>query len=132
MTAPTPTTLVLIRHGESNVTVNRVIGGYRTCSGLSELGRRQADRLRDRLATTGELAADVLIASKAPGGRGELPQVLTTVASVTGTPASTQATARRRTSRLTLSIKVAPYTAPRAPATGVWRAPARHVVDDGV
>ena len=66
MTAPTPTTLVLIRHGESNVTVNRVIGGYRTCSGLSELGRRQADRLRDRLATTGELAADVLIASNFP------------------------------------------------------------------
>jgi 2,3-bisphosphoglycerate-dependent phosphoglycerate mutase len=57
------TTLVLIRHGESNVTVNRVIGGYRTCSGLSDLGRRQAHRLRERLATTGELAADVLIAS---------------------------------------------------------------------
>jgi probable phosphoglycerate mutase len=58
-----PTTLVLIRHGESNVTVNRVIGGYRTCSGLSELGRLQALRLRERLETTGELAADVLISS---------------------------------------------------------------------
>jgi probable phosphoglycerate mutase len=58
-----PTTLVLVRHGESNVTVNRVIGGYRSCSGLSELGRRQADRLRERLATTQELTADVLISS---------------------------------------------------------------------
>ncbi len=60
---PPPTTLVLIRHGESNVTVNRVIGGYRTCSGLSELGRLQAERLRSRIETTGELTADVLISS---------------------------------------------------------------------
>ncbi len=61
--SPPATTLVLIRHGESNVTVNRVIGGYRTCSGLSDLGRQQADRLRERLARTGELTADVLISS---------------------------------------------------------------------
>ncbi len=60
------TTLVLVRHGESNVTVNRVIGGYRTCSGLSELGQHQADRLRERIATTGELSADVLISSNFP------------------------------------------------------------------
>jgi len=57
------TSLTLIRHGESNVTVNRVIGGHRSCSGLSELGRRQAERLRDRLRDTAELAPDVLIAS---------------------------------------------------------------------
>lgn len=60
------TTLVLVRHGESNVTVNRVIGGFRTCSGLSELGREQADRLRERIAATGELAPDVLISSNFP------------------------------------------------------------------
>ncbi len=60
------TRLVLIRHGESNVTVNRVIGGHRTCSGLSTLGRQQAERLRERLASTGELAPDVLIASNFP------------------------------------------------------------------
>ncbi len=59
----TATTLVLIRHGESNVTVDRVIGGYRSCSGLSDLGRRQAGRLRERLTTTGELTPDVVIAS---------------------------------------------------------------------
>lgn len=60
------TTLVLVRHGESNVTVNRVIGGYRTCSGLSELGHQQAARLRERITATGELAADVLISSNFP------------------------------------------------------------------
>jgi len=62
----TTTRLVLIRHGESIVTVNRVIGGHRTCSGLSDLGRRQADRLCERLAATSELSADVLIASNFP------------------------------------------------------------------
>ena len=57
------TRLVLIRHGESQVTVDRVLGGYRTCSGLSELGREQSGRLRDRLSCTGELDGGVLIAS---------------------------------------------------------------------
>ena len=60
----TPTTrLVLIRHGESRTTVDRVIGGPRTCSGLSDLGRRQVERLRDRLAETGEIRATALYAS---------------------------------------------------------------------
>lgn len=60
------TRLVLIRHGESQVTVDRVIGGVRTCSGLSPLGRQQAERLHDRLADTGELAGGVLISSDFP------------------------------------------------------------------
>lgn len=60
---------MLVRHGESNVTVRRVIGGPRTCDGLSPLGRLQAERLRDRLTGTGELAADVLIASQYPRAR---------------------------------------------------------------
>lgn len=60
------TRLILVRHGESNVTVQRIIGGPRTCSGLSELGRQQAERLRDRWASTGEVQADVLIASQYP------------------------------------------------------------------
>ncbi len=58
------TRLVLIRHGESKTTVARVIGGHRTCSGLSELGRQQAERLRDRLAIGHEISADVLISSQ--------------------------------------------------------------------
>jgi len=62
----TPVRLVLIRHGESNVTVNRTIGGFRTCSGLSTLGRQQVDRLRTRLEGSGELPADVLLASNFP------------------------------------------------------------------
>ncbi len=41
----------------------RVIGGHRTCSGLSDLGRQQAERLRDRLLAGQEIAADVLISS---------------------------------------------------------------------
>jgi 2,3-bisphosphoglycerate-dependent phosphoglycerate mutase len=53
---------VLVRHGESKTTVARVIGGPRTCSGLSPLGRQQAERLRDRWAG-GELQPDVLISS---------------------------------------------------------------------
>ena len=60
---PAATTLVLVRHGESNVTVKRVIGGHRTCNGLSQLGRRQAERLGERLAATGELTPAVLISS---------------------------------------------------------------------
>jgi probable phosphoglycerate mutase len=60
------TRLILVRHGESNTTVARRIGGFRTCSGLSALGRLQAERLRDRLLSTGEISADVLISSQFP------------------------------------------------------------------
>lgn len=58
--------IVLVRHGESNVTVQRVIGGLRSCSGLSDLGRRQAERLRDRWASAPEFAPDVLVSSTYP------------------------------------------------------------------
>jgi probable phosphoglycerate mutase len=62
-----PTRVVLIRHGESRVTVERVIGGPRSCTGLSPLGLQQAERLRDRLKHTGELAeANVLYSSEYP------------------------------------------------------------------
>jgi probable phosphoglycerate mutase len=64
---PEPTRLVLVRHGESNATVARVIAGMRTCSGLSPLGIRQAEALRDRLASTGELGVvDNLLSSTMP------------------------------------------------------------------
>jgi probable phosphoglycerate mutase len=56
----------MVRHGESVATVERYVGGHRSCRGLSELGRRQAERLRDRLAKTGELSVDVLVASQFP------------------------------------------------------------------
>jgi probable phosphoglycerate mutase len=62
--------MVLVRHGESVVTVDRVVGGPETCSGLSPLGVRQAEALRDRLAHTGELVdCEVLVASTMPRAR---------------------------------------------------------------
>ena len=62
-----PTRVILIRHGESQVTVDRVIGGPRSCTGLSPLGVQQAERLRDRLAETAELRdATVLLSSEYP------------------------------------------------------------------
>lgn len=63
---PAPTRLVLVRHGESQVTVRRVVGGLRTCSGLSERGIRQAERLAARLLETRELEVDALYASSYP------------------------------------------------------------------
>ncbi|MCU1359202.1 MAG: hypothetical protein JWN99_491, partial [Ilumatobacteraceae bacterium] len=57
------TRLIYVRHGESNTTVARVIGGHRTCSGLSPLGVQQAERLRDRWIERPEFAPDVIIAS---------------------------------------------------------------------
>ncbi len=62
-TVQSPTRVILIRHGESNVTVRRVIGGHRSCDGLSPLGAEQALRLASRLDASHELRPDVLIAS---------------------------------------------------------------------
>ncbi|MBA2284661.1 MAG: histidine phosphatase family protein [Ktedonobacteraceae bacterium] len=53
------THLYLIRHGQAISAVQRTLGN----TDLSPLGIRQAERLRDRLAATGEIAADVLITS---------------------------------------------------------------------
>ena len=53
------TDLYLIRHGEALGAVLDIIGD----TALSPLGILQAERLRDRLAATGEIAADVLISS---------------------------------------------------------------------
>lgn len=60
------TRLVLVRHGESMASVNRSIGGHRTCAGLSERGEQQCDRLARRLAETGELSDVVLCTSHYP------------------------------------------------------------------
>ncbi|MEO6652034.1 MAG: histidine phosphatase family protein [Ilumatobacteraceae bacterium] len=62
----TRTRLVLIRHGESIVTVRRIIGGPLSCVGLSDLGRQQAERLGERLRDTGELGAATLYSSAYP------------------------------------------------------------------
>jgi len=62
-----PTRVVLVRHGEAQCHVDQIVGGVKGCTGLSDLGRRQAAALRDRLASSGELAgADVLYSSTLP------------------------------------------------------------------
>ena len=51
------TRLILVRHGESMAQEGSFLGGHDGCTGLSARGRQQAERLRDRLAESGELAA---------------------------------------------------------------------------
>lgn len=58
------TRLVLIRHGESRATVERFFGGSRTCTGLTEAGRRQAESLRDRLLAGHDVSATAVYSSK--------------------------------------------------------------------
>lgn len=53
------TQLYLIRHGEALGAVQHTLGD----TPLSPLGVTQVERLRDRLAATGEIAADILISS---------------------------------------------------------------------
>jgi probable phosphoglycerate mutase len=61
------TRLVLVRHGEAQAYLDNVVAGTRGCKGLSDLGRRQAAALHDRLARTGELGeVDALYASTLP------------------------------------------------------------------
>jgi len=61
-----PTRLIVVRHGESDVSVDRRIGGPLTCTGLSDLGRQQAARLRDRIDQGGFPPIDELWASTMP------------------------------------------------------------------
>jgi len=68
--ADQPTTrLTLVRHGESVVTVDQVVGGPETCSGLSPLGFDQAACLRDRYRAGHEPAIDALWVSTMPRAR---------------------------------------------------------------
>lgn len=69
MSAPEPaaeTRLVLIRHGESQATVRRVVAGIRTCSGLSPRGWEQVESLARRLDATREIDAGALYTSAYP------------------------------------------------------------------
>lgn len=54
--------LIFVRHGESRATIDRVIGGPRTCQGLTDLGRRQCEALARRWAAEG-MRCNRLIAS---------------------------------------------------------------------
>jgi probable phosphoglycerate mutase len=65
-----PTTnLYLIRHGEAWAVKTNIVSGPKGDAGLTPLGRAQAERLRHRLATTREIAADALLASTLPRAR---------------------------------------------------------------
>ncbi len=59
------THLYLIRHGEASTQKGESLRD----NGLTALGVQQAERLRDRLAATGEIAPDVFIASTLPRAR---------------------------------------------------------------
>lgn len=58
--------LILVRHGDAYAGFQGVIGGPRGCSGLTDLGREQAAALRDYLAESGRVRADVLLSSVIP------------------------------------------------------------------
>lgn len=64
-----PTRFYLIRHGQAVVNVKPIMGGMKGDVGLTELGVRQAECLRDRLLQSGEIRADVVIASTLPRAR---------------------------------------------------------------
>lgn len=63
------THLYIIRHGEAVVNVKPIIGGMKGDPGLTERGVAQVESLRDRLAATGEIEADVVISSTLPRAR---------------------------------------------------------------
>ncbi len=58
--------LLLVRHGDAHAGFHGVIGGERGCTGLTPLGRVQAEALRDRFAAADGRKADVLLASTLP------------------------------------------------------------------
>lgn len=61
-----PLRLFLVRHGEAHAGFSGKIGGPRGCAGLTDLGRLQAEALRDHLDRTGRVGADVLVSSIIP------------------------------------------------------------------
>src|SRR3954454_10986595 len=58
--------LILVRHGDAHAGFAGVISGQTGCIGLTDLGRQQAEALRDHLASSGRVRADVLLASELP------------------------------------------------------------------
>jgi broad specificity phosphatase PhoE len=58
--------LFLVRHGHAYAGFQGIIGGPRGCAGLTDLGRRQAAALRDHLAISGRVRADLLLSSIIP------------------------------------------------------------------
>lgn len=57
--------LFLVRHGDAHAGFRSPIAGPTGCRGLTELGRRQAERLRDDLGSN-RLGVDVILTSELP------------------------------------------------------------------
>ncbi|MET1001909.1 MAG: histidine phosphatase family protein [Acidimicrobiia bacterium] len=66
MDAAPRTRILLIRHGEARSGVDGIVGGPKGCTGLTDVGRAQAERLRDRFARADALRPDILVASILP------------------------------------------------------------------
>jgi len=76
------TRVVLIRHGESDAQVAGLVSGHSTCTGLSDLGAKQARALADRLAQSGECAdADAVYTSLLPRAQQTAAAILEAVGS---------------------------------------------------
>ena len=58
--------LILVRHGDAHAGFHGPIAGPTGCAGLTPLGRRQAEALRNHLAASGRIRAEVLLASVLP------------------------------------------------------------------
>jgi broad specificity phosphatase PhoE len=58
--------LILVRHGDAHAGFHGVVGGRTGCTGLTDLGRQQAEALRDRFDRTGAVRADALVSSVLP------------------------------------------------------------------
>jgi broad specificity phosphatase PhoE len=58
--------LILVRHGDAFAGFDGVVSGPIGCEGLTALGRRQAEALRDYLTEARRITADFLLASVLP------------------------------------------------------------------
>jgi broad specificity phosphatase PhoE len=58
--------LILVRHADAHAGLRGIIAGPQGCRGLTDLGRRQAAALRDRIEATGQPEVDVLLTSLLP------------------------------------------------------------------
>ncbi|MGC4046868.1 MAG: histidine phosphatase family protein [Armatimonas sp.] len=63
------TDLYLVRHAQAIVNLSGVLAGPKGDTGLTELGVQQAEALRDRLKTSGEIKPDTFLASSLPRAR---------------------------------------------------------------
>jgi len=73
------TRIVLVRHGESLAQQDRIVGGHTGCMGLSARGRAQVAALRDRLASSGELAGATALYSSVMARAAETADILAPV-----------------------------------------------------